>query len=268
MFATRKLRNPFCFKFALQCDPLQGRITHLSKIVSNAPWEPFRATSQPNRHTCACHAIFSPCSPCQGIRRIEWETSREEREGRKEAEGECGERNGNGGRRKRGRGGCAEEEEVEEERDIWGEEERRGEGGWKGEWGGIQEVQGVRFQVGGLHSSGYCQISEFENKYIIGAGERRCQRRGGERIARDPLRRETPPALRRTGLSPFFAVFPARPADILDQRGGGEGARERARERETDRQTDRPRQRQRDRETKRQRDRERASPPHSPCRRG
>ena len=146
-------------------------------------------------------------------------------------------------------------------------EERRGR--QEGRMGGDTRSAGCSLSCwGGLHSSGCCQISVFENKYIIGAGERRCQRRGGERIARDPLRRETPPALRRTGLSPFFAVFPARPADILDQRGGGEGARERARERETDRQTDRPRQRQRDRETKRQRDRERASPPHSPCRRG
>ena len=51
----------------------------------------------------------------------EWETSSEEREaweGRKEAEGQCGERNGNGGRRKKGTGGGAEEEEVEEEGDI------------------------------------------------------------------------------------------------------------------------------------------------------
>ena len=114
-------------------------------------------------------------------------------------------------------------------------------------------MQGVRFQAGGLHSSGCCQISELENKYIIGAGERRCQRRGGERIARDPLRRAT---LRRTGLSPFFAGFPARPADILHQRGRGGGGR--GSEREKERQTGR--QRQRDRETKRKRDRERASP--------
>ena len=113
-------------------------------------------------------------------------------------------------------------------------------------------MQGVRFQVGGLHSSGYCQISEFENKYIIGAGERRCQRRGGERIARDPLRRAT---LRRTGLSPFFAGFPARPADILNQRGRGEGGRrsEREKERQTGRQTKTATEGQRDKEKERQR---------------
>ena len=113
-------------------------------------------------------------------------------------------------------------------------------------------MQGVRFQAGGLHSSGCCQISELENKYIIGAGERRCQRRGGVRIARDPFRRAT---LRRTGLSPIFAVFSARPADILNQRGRGEGGRrsEREKERQTGRQTKTATEGQRDKEKERQR---------------